>query len=367
MKKSVFFVSVSVIIFCVTPAFPNTNISFGNNISGEFPDMATYNRFVSTLSDAFNDGMKYQTGLIYNSQIAISQAQIVDQVEKFSIYIFGGMDFGRSEVNYERTVESIKHVGIDTIYHITGAFGFRLREDLSLYISISAMQYLIPVGLNLLWKIFEKTSGDNENRSNVENREMGQIAENTNKMVHRLFFSPGLVFSFFENRHFEGKTITSDDSKNPFPYVSDITEGNSFDNGNGAVRIAYPVEVIKFRRNIFSLDLSLKYHLKFTIWGIKTNLYAGLGATLHINHLQQHFRVLSTNVKYSGGTPGGIDTTMEVNSDIRWVNITPHFSIGFQFEAYKWLILRIPFISIVYLPTAKKFIFNLNFGLGIAL
>jgi len=43
----------------------------------------------------------------------------------------------------------------------------------------------------------------------------------------------------------------------------------------------------------------------------------------------------------------------------------PHFSIGLQFEILKWLMIRGPFLSVVYLPSDKKFILSLNFGVGV--
>ena len=71
-------------VFFYSKLYAGTTISFSNNVSGEFPDSSTYDRFLSSVNHALGDGLKYRMNLFYNMFVTQTQTHIVNQVKTFN-------------------------------------------------------------------------------------------------------------------------------------------------------------------------------------------------------------------------------------------------------------------------------------------
>ncbi len=326
-----------IITFCtlllpVSIISARSKVSFGTDITGEFPSTAVYNSFVNSLQKNFVTVFKHFYD-IEKTRLNGSTI-IIDEVENFTFR--GALS---SAVIKDGSHDDLNDLSSNYLYGAEGLFtapgkSFSIGFSLSKKLSISLMGSMIPkfVGLNVMWKFY-----DNKKSDEIKNNKL------------KLFLSSGFLIHWI--------VAKAEDRTYDYIYYDGGLEGNySFDNGNGAIDINDFTSYGDTSMYIYIIDIAVK--LFYTYKSI--NLHAGLGVFINIYNVKESY-TFDVNVKHTAGSPTGIDTTMTVEFDDIWVNLMPHLTLGFSFNLTGWLRFPIFQLSLMLLPTNSEILLRFSF------
>ncbi len=296
-------------------AFAETNLSFGTDISGEFPTTAMYNDFKINLEEQQNNEFMLSTKM--KPTILLPQINsILDNVKKFTWYFTGTFKINVSGGG------------------AFGVFGFKLNKKLSLFFHLGGLIFAneLNIGITLLWNIYDQMQYSNRDSS-----------KNT---FFRLFLSFSTFHTFtFSNRETEG-----------FSFGSIIT----FHNGNGTYKNVSPknIEYLK-KTNLTMFVLTFKYLLTYKDFQLGT----GLGVSLNYFHrAETGLKYEKVNIDYLGsGSVGGISTSLFYKSKVvNLVTVIPFFYLTITFHMFKHFKFQVLHGDIYYLPSRKEINWGFN-------
>lgn len=314
-----------------------TQLEFGTNISGEFPNIAKYNGFVSDLKQAFDRAFKYEVDIVCSAVISQSSVMI-SNARKFTFgfdlkYIEGFSSV--SDLEETKILEQSQAMsGFFALY-----IGFPITKNLSLFAHLGfALLSKLSTGISLLWKFTEK-----QHRLVKEYDEYGDLK--TVKHVSSFFLS---FSGFYTFRKLNENTRT------------DFLPGAEFNNassfivyGNGSNNIT------KFDLSIISFILNFKYLLRYKRFILNT----GVGISVNIiNKAEIYYSFENVNVNYQGsGAVDGADTSLTIRMNIdSYVSFMPFIFVGAGYRISDWFKIQAPKFSLIYLSTVKSISLEVN-------
>lgn len=326
MNKGKIFLSIIIFIFFTSSLFAETNVSFVPDISGEFPNIATYNNFNKTLANGFREAIKFQQSL-YLSVYILTLDLIDEEVNKFS---FG---FNCTNVLLSKypsnSLNDLRYSYISSIELTSGMliyFGIPIYKNLSLFFNAGFSFWSgVPFGSTLLWK----------------------FAHVNKSTTSKFYLSISTLFDFINIMPKQASKNNRD------PLIGEYEVNNS----NETINIKNTL-LDKASHFVFTFDLSVKYAFSYKF----LNAHATMGIGMQMVNLKASY-ICNTNVDYTGsGSPTGVDSSLYVDFKEKWVTFYPHLNLAVSFNITRWL--RFPIIggNFMYNPLDKKMYFGFSFN-----